>query len=359
MAVESWRMSRAELRDLLNKYERAVEEDAAYLLNPSARELQMLGQELITTRRDRLRLARDTNRRFVESAIDDLPDLCAGPPSAPSRPVMEVKVLDENAPTLPASSYGSMASVFLHLFRDWSSHCEHVDRTTYQAAVDELTKRVKPGAQVLVPGAGLARLAAKIAKEGYVVESNEASRLFLTFADFTLNRARGADVYPLAHVFSENFGYQQQYVQTNIPSPTPASFATSKEGSGKALFSMVPGDFSKLYCKGGKAHRKFDAIVTCFFLDTVVDVCELVQVLDDLLEEGGLWINVGPLNWRKEARLKLNWSEIVTLWKGLGYDFEVNSRSDCDYHMPRGEKMYTESYTCALSVATKKLKSKA
>lgn len=34
-------------------------------------------------------------------------------------------------------------------------------------------------------------------------------------------------------------------------------------------------------------HRKFDAIVTCFFLDTVVDIAELVTVLDSLLDEGG------------------------------------------------------------------------
>lgn len=33
--------------------------------------------------------------------------------------------------------------------------------------------------------------------------------------------------------------------------------------------------------------------------------------MDGLLEVGGVWVNLGPLNWRKEARLKLTWEEIV------------------------------------------------
>lgn len=31
-----------------------------------------------------------------------------------------------------------------------------------------------------------------------------------------------------------------------------------------------------------------------------------------------VWINVGPLNWRKEARMKLNWDEVLAIWKGFG-----------------------------------------
>ena len=117
---------------------------------------------------------------------------------------------------------------------------------------------------------------------------------------------------------------------------------------------MVPGSFVKLYRAGGSGHRKFDAIVTCFFQDTVTGVCELVEVMDGLLGEGGIWINVGPLNWRKEARMKLNWDEIVAMWTGLGYELRTQSRLDVDYHMQRGLKMYTESYLYALTTAIKR-----
>merc|ERR1712151_66960 len=110
----------------------------------------------------------------------------------------------------------------------------------------------------------------------------------------------------------------------------------------------------KTYGKGGVGHRKFDALVTCFFIDTATDLVELFNTMDGLLGEGGIWVNVGPLNWRKEAHLKLTYDEIVTVWESMGYEFITKKRIDCDYHMPRGQKMYTESYQGALTVARKR-----
>eukprot|EP00913_Durusdinium_trenchii_P001358 g1255.t1 len=74
---------------------------------------------------------------------------------------------------------------------------------------------------------------------------------------------------------------------------------------------MVPGDFVKTYEVGGPGFRRFDALVTCFFIDTPKDIEELFRVMDGLLDVGGVWVNLGPLNWRKEARLKLAWEEIA------------------------------------------------
>lgn len=356
-------MSRAELREVLSKYEKAVEGDAYGLLQPSAAERALLGEQTLKRRAEAFRRARDQNRRFVEAIIDDLPDICAGPDAAvlPPRPLAEVRRLSEEMPTLPASSYGSMASVFLHLFRDWSSICEHVDKSTYSPAVQELRALLPEGGEVLLPGAGLGRLALSLSAEGYRVEANDASRLFLTVADFIINRApeSGSTLFPLAHVFSENWGHEQQYLEICVPSPTPAHVA-SRGGSlqrGKdapPAISLVPGDFIKTYQVGGPGHRRFDAIVTCFFIDTVTDIAELFHVLNGLLAEGGVWVNVGPLNWRKEARMKLCWDEVVGIWEGQGYEFVTRKTVDCDYHMPRGQKMYTESYHCALTAAVKR-----
>lgn len=352
-------MTRSEMRDLLNKYEKAVEEDAYYLLQPSPAERQMMTEEVLRRRVQAVRKARDQNRRFVELLIEDLPDLCAGPDAAkqPSRPVAAIKALgDKSVPTLPASSYGSMASVFLHLFRDWSSKCTHVGETTYQPALAELRALLPNGGEVLVPGAGLGRLALTLASEGYRVEANDASRLFLTVADFILNRAPESpmQLFPLAHVFSENWGHEQQYVEINVPSPHPNVLAAARRDKTGQAITLLPGDFVKLYEPGGPGHRRFNAIVTSFFVDTPTDVEELYRVMDGLLDEGGVWINIGPLNWRKEARLKLCWEEIVCVWENKGYEFVTQKRADCDYHLQRGEKMYTESYNCALTAAVKR-----
>eukprot|EP00930_Biecheleria_cincta_P024632 TRINITY_DN17614_c0_g1_i4.p1 TRINITY_DN17614_c0_g1~~TRINITY_DN17614_c0_g1_i4.p1 ORF type:complete len:415 (-),score=66.43 TRINITY_DN17614_c0_g1_i4:19-1095(-) len=354
MASESWRMSRTELRDILNKYERAVEDDGYYLLQPSKAERALLGEDLLRRRAQAMKKARDQNRCFVEAVIADLPDLCEGPDAVlvPPRPVAQFRSLHDGVSTLPASSYGSLASVFLHLFRDWSEKCQHVVTSTYAPAIAELARLVPKGGQVLVPGAGLGRLALQLAAEGYKVEANDASRLFLTFADYLLNRAPkdGMPLSPLAHVFSENWSYDQQYTEVTVPKPHPESFA----GSDVATVELFPGDFVKTYEAGGPGYRRFDALVTSFFLDTPADVEQLFRVMDALLGEGGVWINIGPLNWRKEARLKLTWEEIVAVWERKGYEFLTQKRAECDYHMPRGEKMYTESYTCSLIAAVKR-----
>jgi carnosine N-methyltransferase len=257
--------------------------------------------------------------------------------------------------TLPASSYGSLASVFLHLFRDWSRTCDHVGDSTYTPAITELKQFLPNGGDVLVPGAGLGRLALALAAEGYKVEANDASRLFLTVADYLLNRPpAAAKIYPLAHVFSENWGLEQQYISVEVPQPSPTELLGSNSDGAAPSFVLVPGDFAKTYGKSGPGYRKFDAIVTCFFIDTATDLVELFDTLDGLLAEGGVWLNVGPLNWRKEARLKISYEEIVAVWEKMGYEFVSQKRIDCDYHMPRGLKMYTESYQGALTVAIKR-----
>lgn len=356
MQCEPWRMSRTELREVLNRYEKAVEEDALGLLRPSAAEKALLGVEALSRRAQAVRKARDANRKFVEAVIEDIPDLCAlpGEDDVPRRPVCAMKPLDPGAGTLPSSSYGSMASVFLHLLRDWSSLCEHVGDSTYGPAVAKLRELLPGGGEVLLPGAGLGRLALQLAAQGFRVEANDASRLFLTFADYILNRPTCQDlpIYPLAHVFSENWAHDQQYLEVKVPMQVPQELLASSAASQPA-FSIVPGDFVKMYSAGGSGHRKFDAILTCFFIDTTTDPCELFHVMDNLLVEGGVWVNVGPLNWRKEARMKLNWDEVMTMWKALGYEFVSQQNVDCDYHLPRGQKMYTESYQCVLSAAVK------
>ena len=69
-------------------------------------------------------------------------------------------------------------------FRDWSGDCEHVNRDVYTPIVHELLNRlpVRPGQAaptVLVPGAGLCRLAWDLASAGFNVEASDDSSQLL------------------------------------------------------------------------------------------------------------------------------------------------------------------------------------
>lgn len=76
--------------------------------------------------------------------------------------------------------------------------------------------------------------------------------------------------------------------------------------------------------------------------------------MDGLLDEGGVWVNIGPLNWQKTTRLMLCWEEVVEIWEGLGYQFVSQETVDCDYTLSRGVRMVAESYMCALTAAVKR-----
>jgi len=41
--------------------------------------------------------------------------------------------------------------------------------------------------------------------------------------------------------------------------------------------------------------QAFDVVVTCFFIDTAANILDYLLSIRKLLVEGGIWINMGPL----------------------------------------------------------------
>ena len=64
--------------------------------------------------------------------------------------------------------------------------------------------------------------------------------------------------------------------------------------------SMASGDFCALY-KQREYEQHFDAVVTCFFIDTAPNLINYVETVKYCLRDGGLWINLGPLLWHFES----------------------------------------------------------
>ena len=59
-------------------------------------------------------------------------------------------------------------------------------------------------------------------------------------------------------------------------------------------FSMVAGEFIEVYQNQPK---KWDCIVTCFFIDTAHNILEYIECINKILKPNGLWVNIGPLLW--------------------------------------------------------------
>jgi hypothetical protein len=109
-------------------------------------------------------------------------------------------------------------------------------------------------------------------------------------------------------------------------------------------FSMTAGDFLEIYCHPSHA-GSWDAVATCFFIDTAKNVLQYVEVLRKCIKVGGLWVNNGPLLWHFEdmkgvSSLELNWDELRHVITSSG--FELLVRCDPFFHWRRKRKKKRE-----------------
>lgn len=69
----------------------------------------------------------------------------------------------------------------------------------------------------------------------------------------------------------------------------------------------------------------FDAVVTCFFIDTAHNILEYLEVIHHALKPGGYWIHLGPLLWHwadggaQELSIELSLAEVQRLALLLGF----------------------------------------
>ena len=169
--------------------------------------------------------------------------------------------------------------------------------------------------RVLVPGAGLARLALDLNAAGFRVEANEHSFFMLLASAFILNGgltpAAPALIHPWALSPSNRLADGDQFRGVAVPDADPGALAS---GGGPGGLAMVAGEFTAVYGRaattggsggsggsggagGAPPPSTFDAVATAFFLDTAPNPLAYIDAIASCLAPGGLWVNCGPLLW--------------------------------------------------------------
>ncbi|CAH0716970.1 unnamed protein product, partial [Brenthis ino] len=184
-------------------------------------------------------------------------------------------------------------SVLKNIVRDWSDVGAPEREQCYKPILDELAVLYpldkysdRSHIKVLVPGAGLGRLAWEIAAMGYSCQGNEFSLFMLFASNFILNKCPQANqhtVYPWVHQFVNNLSSEHQIQAASFPDVPPSTRHSH--------FSIAAGDFLKVYTEYDEWH----SIATCFFIDCAPNVIEFVERIYAILRPGGYWINLGPL----------------------------------------------------------------
>ncbi|KAF1742086.1 hypothetical protein MXB_3832 [Myxobolus squamalis] len=117
------------------------------------------------------------------------------------------------------------------------------------------------------------------------------------------------------------------------------------------------GDFHTIFEEN--QHSEFDCIVTCFFLDTSINVISLIEKIHLILKPGGVWINIGPLVYHYADDLKYN--SIEPTFEELNHvifyclKFEIVfpiEYIDCDYFY-NPNSMHRFYYNCPFFTAKK------
>eukprot|EP00598_Pedospumella_elongata_P010457 CAMPEP_0185003614 /NCGR_PEP_ID=MMETSP1098-20130426/76952_1 /TAXON_ID=89044 /ORGANISM="Spumella elongata, Strain CCAP 955/1" /LENGTH=475 /DNA_ID=CAMNT_0027531297 /DNA_START=74 /DNA_END=1501 /DNA_ORIENTATION=+ len=136
-------------------------------------------------------------------------------------------------------------------------------------------------------------------------------------------------------------------------------------------FSMAAGDFVEVYTNlkskriqdlGGEESvdsgaSNWDAVVTCFFVDTAPVVLDYIEAIFRMLKPGGVWVNLGPLlyHWaaaadahvdqaedpRYRQSVELSYEELKHVIKGYGFEFLSESWHDCTYTRCDTSMMWT------------------
>ncbi|XP_059471747.1 carnosine N-methyltransferase [Neocloeon triangulifer] len=201
---------------------------------------------------------------------------------------------DIGPPTL--GEIDKVIATIKQLVRDWSKDGEEERNACYLPIIEEIQRqfpddplRPKDEVKVLVPGAGLGRLAFEIASRGYVCQGNEFSLFMLLASNFVLNKCCGVNLHsicPWVHQSINVLKADDQVKEAWFPDVNPADILC-EDGQ----FSMAAGDFLEIY----KEPDAWDCVATCFFIDCAHNIVEFVETIYRILKPGGVWINLGPL----------------------------------------------------------------
>lgn len=216
--------------------------------------------------------------------------------------------------------------------------------------------------RVLVPGAGLARLAFDVANLGFTCQGNEFSHYMLLPSYFILNRTEKINqhtIYPYVHSFSNVPNHSAMMRSVSIPDVLPSGLPPGSN------FSLVAGDFEEIYGSDNTEEAEpqaglWDAILTCFFIDTAKDIVNYLRIIHRILAPGGIWINAGPLLWHWENNntndpsVELDLDELKELMQKMGFEIANETTIDTTY-TNNSQSMLDYIYHAAFWTATKKI----
>ena len=247
------------------------------------------------------------------------------------------------------------------LMRDWTLESKPERDNNYGNVLKEVKKYYnyddknlmkKNNYKALVPGTGCSRMAFELAKRGFEVEANDFCFIYILCDDYLFNYSHKNEFQfcPSIHTFANNYSESSVIKRYSFPD---VDIRDELEKSGAKPITFIKGDFLLKY-KGIK--DQYDLIVTLFFIDVSKNIIEYVEIMHDLLKKGGVWVNLGCLDYfhsRNLNSIDLTWDELRQVI--INYDFDI--KNEVTEFVPYGVKMgstVSDSYGTVFFTAVKK-----
>lgn len=217
----------------------------------------------------------------------------------------------------------SISQALKHIVRDWSIDGQHERLATYPCILETL-KELLHGfldrgsanpVKVLLPGAGLNRLAHEISLFGnhrVEVTTNEFSPYMNIVYQYLLTVRTRSSLY--FHPYPDNWSHQITLSELHRGVHAPDILPSSLD------VVVVEGDFIHVFNHPEWSVSQ-DVLITHFFIDTARNLFSYIKAIHQLLKPGGIWINLGPLLWSYNAQLQLSLEEVVKLSEAVGFEF--------------------------------------
>ncbi|KAL7444293.1 hypothetical protein ACHAXH_007116, partial [Discostella pseudostelligera] len=261
---------------------------------------------------------------------------------------------------LDEATYDSASHIPTHLVRDWTASGKTIREDTHNWILDQLFRlqescssmdtdlELEPShctstlSPVLVPGAGMARLAFDIA---FARGSKDETSNMLDYP-FTVQAVDNSIVMAAAAFHILHFNYTNAIDREHLEVfPFVADPCTNEvnsqlrweseifpeddvleqfrhlhnqQSSNRPNLSYVVGDFVSVYASP-RRHAMFGSIATCFFIDTATNIYEYILTIRNALRVGGVWINVGPVQWNRNAQLQPSVDELKEIISLAGF----------------------------------------
>ena len=247
------------------------------------------------------------------------------------------------------------------LMRDWTLESKPERDNNYGMVLKEIKKYFnfddknlmkKNNFKVLVPGTGCSRMTFELAKRGFEVEANDFCYIYILCDDYLFNYSHKNEFQfcPSIHNFSNHYTEASVLKRYSFPD---VDIREELEKNEAKPIKFVKGDFLLRY-KGQK--DLYDLIVTLFFIDVSKNIVEYVEIMHDLLKKGGVWINLGCLDYyhsRNHNSIDLTWDELRLVIKNYDFDLKNEVMDFVPYGVRQGSAV-SDSYGTVFFNAVKK-----